>query len=129
MSEEKICVVCGMENEVSEEKICVVCGMENDVAYRICRMPQCGGTLVKAKKPYIKNAAKPAEPVTQNDASSFKEKVTLKPNEVSVKPREPKFVSRNSYETILKVMRRIGHKAGRGKAIWKKGQRLDLSRM
>ncbi len=86
--------------------------MENEVAYRICCMPQCGGALVKAKKPDIKNAAKPAEAITQNDAASFKEKETPKPNEVTVKPGEPKFVSRNSYETISKVMRRIGHKAG-----------------
>ena len=100
------------ENEVSEEKICVECGMENDVAYRICRMPLCGGALIKAQKPDIKNAAKTAEPVTQNGASSFKEKVTLKPNEVSVKPGEPEFVNPNSYETISKVMRKMGNKAG-----------------
>lgn len=95
-----------------KEKICSLCGSENDPTYRSCHMPGCSGSLEWPTLPPVADAAKKMEPATSDAASSYKNTIPVRFNEVSVKPGEPEFVNPNSYQTIVTVIQNIGKRAG-----------------
>ena len=112
-------IVCD-EKEFGEQKVCVVCGCQNDLSYRICRNPDCGGTVVQEKLHFSKYSN--TDYLTVNPYQAFDE-VPGKLPKIKCKTGEPEFINPNGYHNIIQVLQSIGERwgikqYGNGKREW-----------
>ena len=90
-----------LQKECSEEKICIICGAPNDATYRVCKVDECIGSLVR-KELNISRLHEDKEPVCLNRL--FDSFVLTKENNVKGFACEPDFHKPKSFENISIIL-------------------------
>ena len=92
--------------EASTKKLCSKCGGEADPNFRVCRIDDCGGKLIKQTSKAYNN-----EPMEVDMGAGYKEFEQVLPN-TTCKTEEPDFLNPNSFQNLILILQNIGYRAG-----------------